>query len=68
MAKGISVFLYTPESKESQQKLERQLAGVYAENIRAALNQLDCEPEQKQGVLKSVIEAIAANKRDKKDS
>ncbi|MBS5144486.1 MAG: hypothetical protein KHY89_03060 [Butyricicoccus pullicaecorum] len=68
MAKGVSIILYAPENKETQQKLERQLAGVYAENIIAALNKLNCAPEQKQGVLRSVMDAISTNEREKKES
>lgn len=63
MAKGVSIILYAPENKETQQKLECRLAGVYAENIIAALNKLNCAPEQKQGVLRSVMEAISASEQ-----
>lgn len=60
MAKCVSipVILHTPEGKEALQKLECQLADVYAEYIITTVSKLDCLPEQKLELLQSVIDTI----------
>lgn len=58
MAKCVSITIHAPERKEAQQKLERQLADVYAEYIITTVSKLDCLPEQKLELLQSVIDTI----------
>lgn len=62
---SVPVMIHAPERKEEVQKLERQLADVYADDIITTLNKLACPAEQKRELLQSVIDSVSAKKLEK---